>query len=134
MSTEGTADSQSKPEPAVAAPRGQTPSTQPQASPRAQRPGRVVGIDGIVFQCDVDHPISSLFIRPIEELSVRFRGRPRRAGSWGVPLANHAGIRVRIDGANGQVYPYVVEQQAGTLVQNGNKAPSWNPRPEIKIR
>jgi hypothetical protein len=94
----------------------------------------VVGIDGIVFQCDVDHPISSLFIRPIEELSVRFRGRPRRAGSWGVPLANHAGIRVRIDGANGQVYRYVVEQQAGTLVQNVTNALSWTPWPEFKMR
>ncbi len=44
-------------------------------SARADRPGQVVGIDGVVFQCDIDHPISSLLIRPIEELSLRFRGR-----------------------------------------------------------
>src|SRR6266536_6290213 len=100
MTAEGTADSQPKPEPAVteAAPRCTPPSGRQPSLAHADRPGRVVGIDGIVFQCDVDHPISSLFIRPIEELSVRFRGGPRRMGSWGVPLANHAGIAVRFDG------------------------------------
>src|SRR5438067_13847242 len=100
-------------------------AAQPHASPRTQRPGRVVGIDGIVFQCDVDHPISSLFIRPIEELSVRFGGGPRRTGSWGVPLANHAGIAVRIDGGDGRVYGCVVEQQARTLVSDGANECSW---------
>jgi hypothetical protein len=136
MTTEGTADRQPKPEPAAteAAPRGLPPSAQQSQSSRAQRPGRVLGIDGIVFQCDADHPISSLFIRPIEELSVRFRGRSRRAGSLGVPLANHAGIRVRISGDDGRAYPFVVEQQAGTLVQNVANALSWTPWREFRMR
>ena len=110
------------------------PATQPPAASRAERPGRVLGIDGIVFQCDVDHPISSLFIRPIEELSVRFRGRSRRAESLGVPLANHAGIRVRIAGNDGRAYPFVVEQQTGTLAQNVANALSWTPWREFKMR
>jgi hypothetical protein len=100
----------------------------------AQRPGRVVGIDGIVFQCDADDAISSLFIRPIQELSLRFRGRSRHAGSRGVPLANHAGIRVRIVGADGRVRPYVVEQLNGTLVQNVANALSWTPWRDFKLR
>jgi hypothetical protein len=115
-------------------PRGVPPAAQPQAAARAQRPGRVVAIDGIVFQCDVDHAIWSLFIRPIEELSVRFRGGRRRAGSWGVPLANHAGIAVRVDGDDGRLHRYVVEQQAGALVQNVGNALSWTPWREFKMR
>src|SRR5438067_5640045 len=109
-------------------------AAQPHASPRTQRPGRVVGIDGLVFQRDADDPISSLFIRPIEELSVRFRGRSRRAESLGVPLANHAGIRVRIAGNDGRAYPFVVEQQTGTLAQNVANALSWTPWREFKMR
>jgi hypothetical protein len=98
------------------------------------RPGRVVAIEGIVFQCDVDHPVSSLLIRPIEELSRRFRRRSGRASSPGVPLANHAGIRVRIAGDDGRVRRYVVEQQTGTLVQTVDNALSWTPWPEFRRR
>jgi hypothetical protein len=94
----------------------------------------VVAIEGIVFQCDVDHPVSTLLIRPVEELSRWFRGRSRRAGSWGVPLANHAGIRVRIAGADGRTYRYVVEQLNGTLVQNVANALSWTPWRAFKRR
>src|ERR1043165_348075 len=100
----------------------------------AHQPGRVVGIDGIVFQCDADDAISSLIIRPIQELSLRFQGRPRRADSWGVPLANHAGIRVRIAGADGRAHLYVVEQLNGTLVQNVANALSWTPWRDFKLR
>jgi hypothetical protein len=94
----------------------------------------VVAIDGIVFQCDIGHPISALFIRPIEELSRRFRGRSRPPGSRGVPLANHAGIRVRLARGDGRVDPYVVEQLNGTLVQDVANALSWTPWPAFKIR
>lgn len=131
-STEGAADSQPKPEPA--APRCLPASAQQPPSPHAHRPGRVVGIDGIVFQCDADDPISSLFIRPIQELSLRFRGRPRRAASLGVPLANHAGIRVRMAGDDGRVHAYVVEQLNGTLVQSVADALSWTPWRDFKLR
>jgi hypothetical protein len=137
--TAGTADRHPTPDPVApeatwAAPRGLPPPAHQQRSPRAQRPGRVVGIDGIVFQCDADHPISALFIRPIQELSLRFRGRSRRARNWGVPLANHAGIRVRIAGADGRAHPYVVEQLNGTLVQNVANALSWTPWRDFKTR
>jgi hypothetical protein len=102
----------------------------------AERPGRVVAIDGIVFQCDIDHPVSSLLIRPIEELSRRFRGQTAASESVrrGVPLANHAGIRVRIVGPDGRVRPYVVEQQTGTLVQTLENALSWTPWRAFRMR
>jgi len=101
---------------------------------RAERPGRVVAIDGIVFQCDIDHPVSSLLIRPIEELSRRFRGHTPATVSGGVPLANHAGIRVRIVGPDGRIRPYVVEQQTGTLEQTLDNALSWTPWHEFRAR
>src|SRR5919202_2461818 len=123
-------------QPDGAAPSGQPPAARQrqQPAPPADRPGQVVAIDGIVFQCDIGHPISALFIRPIEELSRRFRGRSRPPGSRGVPLANHAGIRVRLARADGRVDPYVVEQLNGTLVQDVANALSWTPWPAFKIR
>jgi hypothetical protein len=101
---------------------------------RAERPGRVIAIDGIVFQCDIDHPVSSLLIRPIEELSRRFRGQAPAMVSGGVPLANHAGIRVRIVGPDGRIRPYVVEQQTGTLEQTLDNALCWTPWHDFKAR
>jgi hypothetical protein len=99
-----------------------------------QRPGRVVALDGIVFQCDVGHPVSSLVIRPIEELSLRFRGRPDRDGNWGVPLANHAGIAVQIASSDGGVERYVVEQLNGTLMQDVANGLSWTPWRDFRRR
>jgi hypothetical protein len=99
-----------------------------------ERPGQVVAIDGVVFQCDIDHPVSSLLIRPIEELSRRFRGLGAATLSGGVPLANHAGIRVRIRGADGRIRPYVVEQQTGTLAQTLDNALSWTSWYAFKMR
>jgi hypothetical protein len=130
--TEASADRHPRPE--AVAPTGLRAAARQQHSPRAHRPGWVVAIDGIVFQCDVDHPVSALLIRPIEELSRRFRGRSRRAGSRGVPLANHAGIRVRIARGDGRVERYVVEQQTGTLEQHVANALSWTPWREFKLR
>jgi hypothetical protein len=98
------------------------------------RPGRVVGIDGIVLQCDADDTVSGLFIRPIQELSLRLRGRARRGPGWGVALANHAGIRVRIEGPDGHVHAYVVEQLNGTLVHYVSNALSWTPWRLFKVR
>lgn len=105
-----------------------------EAPDAAHRPGRVVGIDGIVFQCDADDTISGMVIRPLQELSRRLRGRTRRDLSRGIPLANHAGIQVRIAGADGRVRPYVVEQLNGTLVQNATNALSWTPWRAFKER
>jgi hypothetical protein len=99
-----------------------------------ERPGEVIAIDGVVFQCDIDHPVSSLLIRPIEELSRRFRGRSPSTAGRGVPLANHAGIRVRIIGPDGRIRPYVVEQQTGTLEQTLDNALSWTPWREFRKR
>jgi hypothetical protein len=105
-----------------------------QARDISHRPGQVVGIDGIVFQCDADDTISGLLIRPVQELSRRLRGRGRQDLSRGVPLANHAGIRVRIAHADGRVRLYVVEQLNGTLVQNVTNALSWTPWRAFKER
>jgi hypothetical protein len=94
----------------------------------------VVGIDGIVLQCDADDPISALFIRPIQELSLRFRGRAPRDPHRGVPLANHAGIKVRIAFPDGYTRAYVAEQLNGTLVQNVDNALSWTPWDAFQAR
>jgi len=100
----------------------------------AQRPGRVIAIDGVVFQCDIGHPVSALLIRPIEELSLRIRRRINHAGKWVVPLANHAGIRVRIVRADGRVEPYVVEQLNGTLLQDVANGLSWTSWKDFRRR
>jgi hypothetical protein len=105
-----------------------------EAPDTSHRPGQVVAIDGIVFQCDADDTISGLIIRPLQELSQRLRGRTPGDPSRGVPLANHAGIRVRIAGADGHVRRYVVEQLNGTLVQNVTNALSWTPWRAFKER
>jgi hypothetical protein len=105
---------------------------QPEQS--STRPGRVVGIDGIVLQCDADDTVSGLFVRPIQELSLRLRGRARRGPGMGVALANHAGIRIKIEGPDGRVHAYVVEQLNGTLVNYVSNALSWTPWRLFKLR
>lgn len=91
---------------------------------QAIRPGTVVGIDGVVFQCDADDPISALLIRPIQRLSRKLCG-----GSWtsdaSRPLANHAGLRLQIVGADGRRGTYVAENLNGTLRQNFVNGLSW---------
>jgi hypothetical protein len=108
-------------------------SPQQRAVVRSGRPGRVVEIEGVVFQCDADDTLSGLLIRPLQELSHRLRGRPGRA-SLGVPLATHAGIRVQIAAPNGKVRRYVVEQLNGTLLQNVANGLSWTPWRDFKSR
>jgi hypothetical protein len=51
-----------------------------------------------------------------------------------VPLANHAGIRVRVVGADRRVRAYVVEQQTGTLEQTLDNALSWTPWRAFRLR
>jgi hypothetical protein len=100
----------------------------------SQRPGEVVGIEGVVFQCDADDLVSGLLIRPVQGLSRRLRGAPVQRSSPGVPLANHAGIRVRVRGADGRVRRYVVEQLNGTLVQNVANGLCWTPWRDFRLR
>jgi len=87
-----------------------------------------------VFQCDADDPISGLIIRPIQQLSRWLRrrdgGRPRPR----VPLANHAGIRVRVACPDGRVRTYVVEQLTSTARQHFVNGLSWTPWKEFKAR
>lgn len=100
----------------------------------SHRPGPVVEVEGVVFQCDADDSVSGLLVRPLQELSRRLRGRPRHPFLPGVPLANHAGIRVRIACPDGSVRRYVVEQLNGTLVQNVFNALSWTSWRDFKAR
>jgi len=100
----------------------------------AERPGRVLAIEGVVFQCDADDPVSDFFIRPLQELSRRLRGKGVRRPAPGVPLANHAGIRARILDQSGVARAYVVEQLNGTLVQNVSNALSWTPWRAFRAR
>jgi hypothetical protein len=111
----------------------------PGAATPSRRPGQVIAIEGIVFQCDADDPVSGLFIRPLQHLSRRLRGRsnegrPHRAGARGVPLANHAGIRVRVLGADGKTRRYVVEQLNGSVRQNLVNGLSWTRWREFRAR
>ncbi len=98
------------------------------------RPGRVVRIDGVVFQCDADDMVSTLLIRPMQRLSQRLRGRERGFSSSGVPLANHAGIRICIACPHGSTQTYVVEQLSGTLWQNVANGLSWTTWRKFKAR
>jgi hypothetical protein len=108
--------------------------TEPDAA-ASQRPGRVVAIVGIVFQCDADHPVSSLLIRPVEELSRRLRHESdAQLEDREAPLANHAGIRVRVADANGRIRPFVVEQLNGTLEQDVANALTWTTVKDFKLR
>jgi hypothetical protein len=103
------------------------------ASP-SDRPGQVIEVEGVVFQCDADDSVSGLLVRPLQELSRRLRRRARDPVLPGVPLANHAGVRVRIACPDGTVRRYVVEQLNGTLVQNMFNALSWTPWRDFKAR
>jgi hypothetical protein len=100
----------------------------------SHRPGPVIEVEGVVFQCDADDSVSGLFVRPLQELSRRLRGRPRHPLLPGVPLANHAGIRVRVACPDGSVQRYVVEQLNGTLVQSVFNALSWTPWRDFRAR
>ncbi|MDQ6671677.1 MAG: hypothetical protein M3069_13170 [Chloroflexota bacterium] len=111
----------------------------PGAGEPSRPPGQVIAIEGIVFQCDADDLVSGLFIRPLQHLSRRLRGRsndgrPHDAGARGVPLANHAGIRVRVLAADGKTRRYVVEQLNGTLRQNLVNGLSWTRWREFRAR
>ena len=101
---------------------------------RLDRPGRVVAIDGIVFQADADDLLSVLVIGPIEHLSRWLRGRQRLGPMPRLPLANHAGIRVRVLGQDGQRRTYVIEQQTGTLRQHLVNGLVWTPWQAFKAR
>ena len=59
----------------------------PAGSDRSRRPGTVIAIEGIVFQCDADDRISGFFIRPLQEISQRIRGQTR--ADLDAPQAEH---------------------------------------------
>lgn len=106
----------------------------PPTADRSRRPGRVVALHGIVFQCDADDPISWLFIRPLQQLSRQLRGRGAVGPRPSVPLANHAGIRVRVACPDGRMRTYVVEQLTGTVRQHFVNGLSWTPWKAFKAR
>jgi hypothetical protein len=76
------------------------------------RPGTVVGIDGVVFQCDSAGLVSALLIRPFEAARLRLRGFRVGNARPHVPLATCNGIAVRVVLADGIVRHYVVEHAA----------------------
>jgi hypothetical protein len=78
----------------------------------ATRPGAVVGIDGIAFQCDSVGPVQALLTRPLEAARLRLDGRRIGNGNGRphVPLANRVGVVVQVLQPDGDVRPYVVEQ------------------------
>ena len=94
-----------------------------QSDPTA-RPGRVLSIQGVVFQCDAGDRLTAPLVRAVEELS-----RCLRSGSHSRQplLANHAGVRVRLALPDGSVRSYVVELLPRWPWDKQAGLPVWTP-------
>ena len=104
------------------------PATAASGLGTAFRPGRVVALKGIIFQCDAGSTIGAWFIRPFEALD-------RLAAGLGLPhqqasLAMHAGLHVEIEG-HGE---HVAEQIVGTLYEDFQSGLNWTPIAQFRAR
>ena len=105
------------------------------------RPGRVVGMRGVVFQYDRRDVISDWLIHPFEQLDRRLAGiKPRLREP--APLAIHVGAHVEVADQSGEapeVREWVVEQLFGkqlrqivrNVLRNGL---TWTPLAEFEQR
>lgn len=94
----------------------------------AERPGQVVALRGIVFQCDAASRMSALFIRPFEILDRWAAGM--RPAPDGRRLANHVGIHVVLDDGR----EYVAEQLVGSLERDVISGLTWTPIDRFRAR
>src|SRR5579883_2569007 len=99
------------------------PRLRPSAA--ARRPGRVVRLEGIIFQSDARSTIGAWFIRPFEELDRRVAGIARNRPDAPQPPI-HAGIRVAIE-VDGREQQYVAEQLVGPLYEDLHDGLHWTP-------
>ena len=94
----------------------------------AERPARVVGMRGIIFQSDGTNLIGALFIRPVESLDRWVAGLGRSPGES--PLAMHAGMHVLLEDGR----EFVAEQLVGSLFEDFRDALNWTPIAEFRER
>ncbi len=107
---------------------GDFPLSRLSASQNSVRPGRIVTLEGIIFQSDGSSLIGALFIRPIEAFDRWQAGLVRTPGA--APLAMHAGVHVVLeDGRH-----FVAEQLVGTLFEDFDDALNWTPLEAFRIR
>jgi hypothetical protein len=92
------------------------------------RPSRVVGLRGIIFQSDAVNVLGAWIIRPVETLDMQFAGLGRSSDS--PPLAMHAGLHVELE--NGK--DFVVEQLFGTPREDFVDGLNWTPLETFRAR
>ena len=101
---------------------GDSPLTRLSGQPAAQRPGRVAGLRGIIFQSDTSSLNGRLLIRPIEAFD-RWQAGLLTRESGDAPLAMHAGLHVVLEDGR----EFVAEQLVGTLFEDFKDALNWTP-------
>jgi hypothetical protein len=94
----------------------------------AERPGRVTGIRGIVFQSDGRSTIGRVFIRPFEALDRWIVGVLPKPGE--PSLAMHCGIHIDIEGRG----EYVAEQLVGSWYMDLHNGLNWTPIDDFRKR
>ena len=95
---------------------------------KADRPGRVVKLHGVIVQSDKTSWLGAWFIRPVEMLDLHLAGVGREIGSE--PLAIHAGLHVELEDGR----RLVVEQLFGTPGENFVNGLNWTPLQTFKAR
>ena len=95
---------------------------------KAERPGRVVKLNGVIVQSDRTSWLGAWFIRPIEMLDLHLGGIGREIGSE--PLAIHAGLHVELEDGR----RFVIEQLFGTPREDFVNGLKWTPLETFKAR
>jgi hypothetical protein len=100
----------------------------PRKGSHSDRPGRVVRLEGIIFQNDGSSSIGRLFIRPFAAVDRLVAGvLPSREHP---PLAMHAGVHAVLDNDR----EVVVEQLVGPLYFDVLSGLNWTPLNEFRRR
>jgi hypothetical protein len=92
------------------------------------RPGRVVGLRGIILQSDAVSILGAWLIRPLETLDMHFAGLGRSGDD--PSLAMHAGLHVVLEDGR----EFVVEQLFGTPREDFVDGLNWTPLETFRAR
>ena len=92
------------------------------------RPGRVVGLRGIILQSDAVSILGAWLIRPVETLDMHFAGLGRSGDD--PALAMHAGLHVVLEDGR----EFVVEQLFGTPRKDFIDGLNWTPLETFRAR
>ncbi len=93
------------------------------------RPGKVVDLRGIIFQCDASDINGRLIIRPIEAFD-RWQAGLTQMKSGTAPLAMHAGLHCVLEDGR----QFVAEQLVGTLFEDFEDGLNWTPLEAFRNR